>query len=388
MRIALATSSYEPHVGGVEEHVRNVARVLVERGHEVVVWTIDREGGAAVREVDGIEVRDLPAPLPARSPSGLLRFALRAPWAWARWRGAFRSHRPDLIHVQCFGPNGTYSRVLAKRTGTPLVITSHGETLADDAGVFTRSRFAIGSLRAGLAAAAAVTGCSQVVLDDLEARFGLDPALGQVVFNGIDLVEPAGTAPPGATGRFVAAVGRLQPVKGFDLLVEAFARADLPSDVRLVIGGDGPELDGLRNEAVRLGVGERLVLPGRLDRGTVGALWAAAGVGVVPSRFEAFGISALEIWRAGSALIATTRGGPAEFVRDGVDGILVDPLDVEELARALRELLSDPARASLLGVAGAERVRSFTWDRAVDAYESVYRDVAGAHAETAETDIT
>ncbi len=187
MRIALATSSYDPYVGGVEEHVRNVARELRDRGHDVVVWTVDRDGGFGVREVGGVEVWDLPAPLPARSIPAMLRFALRMPSAALRWRRAFRAHRPDLIHVHCFGPNGTYARVLAKRTRTPLILTTHGETLADDAGVFMSSRFAMESLRAGVAQADVVTGCSRVALDDLEARFGLAAGRGAVVFNGVDL---------------------------------------------------------------------------------------------------------------------------------------------------------------------------------------------------------
>lgn len=388
MRIALATSSYAPYVGGVEEHVRNVAAVLRERGHRVVVWTIDRDGGFGVRDVDGVEVWDLPAPLPARSIRAMASVALRAPRAALLWRRAFRALRPDVIHVHCFGPNGTYARVLAERTGTPLIVTSHGETLADDGDVFSSSRFAIASLRSGLAQAAAVTACSRLVLDDLSARFGLRVGRGEVVFNGIDPAEPIGAPPDGATGRYIAAVGRVQRLKGFDLLLEAFGRAGLPDDVRLVIGGDGPQADALRRRSVSLGIADRVVLPGRLDRATVGALRRGAIVGVVPSRMEPFGIAVLEIWRAGSALIATTRGGPPEFVRDGVDGLLVDPEDVDALARSIRELVDQPGRASDLAAAGARRVTSFTWERTVDAYELLYREVAGAQAETADTDIT
>ncbi|GAB3800216.1 glycosyltransferase family 1 protein [Humibacter antri] len=381
MRIALATSSYDPYVGGVEEHVRNVARILRDRGHEVVVWTIDRQGGHRIRRVDGIEVRELPAPLPARSVRGMLGFALRVPFAALRWRRAFRAHRPELIHVHCFGPNGTYARVLAGRTGTPLVITAHGETLADDAGVFAHSRFAVDSLRKGLAAAAAVTGCSQAALDDLVARFGLAGDRGVVVFNGIDLDESVGTPPDGVGGRYISAVGRLQRMKGFDLLIGAFARAGLPEDVRLVIGGGGPELDELRRQAEVLGVGDRVVLTGWLNRATVGALRLGSVIGVMPSRFESFGIAALEVWRAGVALVATTHGGPPEFVTDGEDGLLVDPTDIDAMAGALRSLIADPARAEALGAAGARRVRSFSWDHAVDAYEAVYRGVSDTQAE-------
>lgn len=375
MRIALATSSYAPHVGGVEEHVRNVARTLRERGHDVVIWTIDREGGHGVRSVDGMAVWDLPAPLPARSSRALLNFALRVPRAALHWRRAFRAHRPDVIHVQCFGPNGTYARVLAGLTRTPFVVSTHGETLADDDAVFTRSRLAMNSLRRGLAEASAVTGCSRVALDDLVARFGLEPGRGIVVFNGIELDEPASSSPV-IDGRYVTAVGRLQRVKGFDLLVRAFARAGLPSDVRLVIGGGGPEHDNLRSLAEDLGVGDRLALTGWLERPQVLSLQRGALVGVVPSRFEAFGIAVLELWRAGTPLVATTRGGPPEFVREGEDGILVDPEDEEQLAEALRVLVGDAGERDPLAAAGSARVTDFTWDRVADAYEVIYERIA------------
>ena len=124
MRVALVTSSYAPYVGGVEEHVRNVATLLRERGHDVVVWTVARDGRFGMRDVDAVQVLDLPAPLPARSISALLAFGLRMPGAALRWWKAMRTFRPDIVHVHCFGPNGTYGRILARRAHVPLVITS------------------------------------------------------------------------------------------------------------------------------------------------------------------------------------------------------------------------------------------------------------------------
>src|SRR4051794_33228930 len=153
MRIALVTSSYAPYVGGVEEHVRNLARRLRDRGDDVVVWTVARSGQFSIREVDGIGVWDLPAPLPARTLSTGARFVARMPATAARWRRAFRAFRPDLLHVHCFGPNGTYARALAGVTRVPMLVTSHGETIGDDHGVFGRSRLAKYSLRSALSAA-------------------------------------------------------------------------------------------------------------------------------------------------------------------------------------------------------------------------------------------
>lgn len=373
MRIALATSSFSPYIGGVEEHVRHVAGVLRARGHDVVVWTISRDGVTAAREVDGIHVRDLPAPLPARSIGDVARFLLRLPRAALAWWRAVRSFRPDVIHVHCFGPNGTYARYVSRATRTPMIVTTHGETMADDDGLFTHSRLARDSLRASLEMAAAVTGCSQLVLDDLVDRFGLPPGSGIVVFNGIDVDEAAHEPVTGLPDRFIAGIGRLQRVKGFDLLVDAYAAAGVAPEVGLVIGGAGPEADALRRRADELGVGRHVVLPGRLSRGQVATVLDKAAVVVVPSRFEAFGLTALEAWRACSPLVATTRGGMREFVRDGIDGVIVDPESTSSLAHAIGALVADPARARRVAEAGHARIPDFAWDKVVQQYESLYR---------------
>jgi glycosyltransferase involved in cell wall biosynthesis len=105
---------------------------------------------------------------------------------------------------------------------------------------------------------------------------------------------------------------------------------------------------------------------------------AGAAVFVMPSRLEPFGIVVLEGWRAGTAVLATDRGGPPEFVRDGEDGLLVDPFDTVAMSDALGRLLSDDAFRRSMAAAGRARVAEFAWPVIVDAYRSVYRDVTAA----------
>lgn len=372
-RIALISSSYHPYPGGVEEHTRNVARELRHRGHPLEVWTVDRGEHLGVQSVDGITVRYLPTPLPARTPRALASFAWRALPAWGAWESARRGFRPDVLHVQCFGPNGLYALALHTTHRLPLIVSSHGETFADDHGAFEQSRLLVSGLRGAGREASAITGCSEVVLDDLAHRFGI--VGGSVVPNGIDLDEAARVAaepPPfDPTVPTVFAVGRVERVKGFDLLLRAFARAALP-DARLVIGGDGGALPGLRALAAELGVADRVGFPGRLGRGAVIAGMASATVNVVPSRREAFGIVVLEAWRSGRPLIATDREGPGTLVTDGVDGLLVDPENPDAFAAALRRILTDADLAARLARAGRETVRSYTWDAVVDRYLELY----------------
>ncbi|WP_068397016.1 glycosyltransferase family 4 protein [Kribbia dieselivorans] len=375
MRISLISSSFHPYPGGVEEHTRHVARELVARGHEVVVWTVDRGEHLGVRTVDGIIVRYLPTPLPARQAGALARAALTVPSALVKWLAAYRDDRPEILNVQCFGPNGVYAQAVAALTRTPLVISAHGETFMDDHSLFDESALARTALRRGLRRADVVTGASELVLDDLRARFGLTG--GDVVANGVDLNEPERLRGGGdrvdKEPTTIVAVGRVERVKGFDLLLDAFAASGLAAEgARLVIGGDGGALADLIKKAADLGITDTVEFPGRLDRRGVIDLMTRAGVVVVPSRREAFGIVALEAWRAGAVLVATSLGGPATFVRDGVDGLIVDPTDSTALGSALRRAVDDGELAARLSQAGRDRVTEFTWDRVAADYEKVF----------------
>lgn len=374
-RVALVASSYHPHVGGVEEHVRNVAQELKARGRQVAVWSVDRGEHLGTRQIDGIEVRYLPAPLPAQSLVSTVRFLIDLPSAVVKWLRAFRALRPNVIHVQCFGPNGIYAYALARVTRTPFIVSSHGETFADDHSVYQRSWLLRVGLTRAIRGAAAVTGCSEFVTKDLRERFAAKNALA--VPNGIDVhATAAGDRPSEGREPLVFAVGRLEWIKGFDLLLRAFALASLPKDARLVIGGNGRALSDLKNLARELKIDDNVCFPGTLGRQAVAQYMADAALVVVPSRWEAFGIVVLEAWRAGAPLIATSQGGPVHLVTHGVDGLVVDPEETGALAAAISRVLLDEAAARRLGVHGQMSVKEYTWHRTVDKYEDIYRGIA------------
>ncbi|RPF26386.1 glycosyltransferase family 4 protein [Georgenia muralis] len=374
-RVALVSSSFAPYVGGVEEHTLHVAQELRSAGHQVAVWTVDRGESLGTRFVDGLEVRYLPCPQPAGSIGAVLRFLGTAPGAALRWLRAWRDLRPEVLHVQCFGPNGLYALALHLVARVPLVVSSHGETFADDHDVFSRSRLLRTGLIRSLRSASAVTGCSRLVVDDLAERFGAWG--GVVVPNGVDLDGPGpgprpGDAPRPAVDQLptVFAVGRVERAKGFDLLLDAFARLQTPA--RLVIGGDGSELRALQVGVDARGLRSLVELPGRLNSDEVARQMTSAAVVVVPSRQEAFGIVVLEAWRAGTPLVATSLGGPGDLVEDGVDGLVVDPTDPAALANAIDSVLRDPALGRRLSGRGSERVHAYTWTRTRELYEAIY----------------
>ena len=291
---------------------------------------------------------------------------------------AHRGFRPDLLHVHCFGPNGLYALALSWRFATPLIVTSHGETRGDDSGAFSTSAQLRLGLRRAVRRAAAVTAPSDFVLRDLRESYGLIG--GEVIPNGVDIAVPTASADrlPSVGGRYLLAVGRLGRMKGFDLLLEAFAIATLADETTLVIAGDGPERESLERSARRLCIDHRVALIGWLDESQVArAMSDALGV-VVPSRSEAFGIVILEAWRSGSPVIVTSRGGAGEFATDDVDCLIVNPVDLPALAAALERLDADTGLRERLVAAGSARYPFFSWPRVGRLYSYAYHRVLGS----------
>ncbi len=378
MRIVLIPSSYEPFTGGVEELTRNLASTLTDAGDRVEVWTANP--GLRVlpktSETDGITVRRFDFFLPAANAFSLLQFPVRASQTLLSLRRALRQFKPDVLHVQCFGPNGAYMTALSLLASVPLIVTLQGETMMDDHDIFTKSSTMRSALRAGIHRADVVTGCSQFTIEDAVARFGLKPGRGRVIFNAVPITENRAGGdthwlPP--AGRYVFAMGRFVRKKGFDLLLRAYAEvAQRHPDVSLVIGGEGPDRLAAELLGSELGIATRVNFVGRLDRPAVLTAMSNAEIFVMPSRIEPFGIVILEAWRSGTAVVATSRGGPREFILDGVDGVLVDPFDTHALALSIDRLLTNPIERIAIAEAGQKRVDEFTWPVMTADYRDLY----------------
>ncbi len=239
-----------------------------------------------------------------------------------------------------------------------------GSRYSDFAAERPRDRAAIEAIRAidrrTLAEARAVYAISANVADRLRRAVDLSAEV---------LYPPPprdGAFHPGDFGDYVFAVGRLDRLKRFDLLIRAVAAAETP--VRCRIAGTGPEEGELRELALRLGVADRVEILGWIEDAAVVDLYAGC-LGVFYAPFdEDYGYVTVEAFQAGKPVVtAADSGGVLEFVEDGVTGFVCSPDTPRDMGARLDLLFRDRERARALGAAAAARVAGIGWDRVIAA---------------------
>lgn len=379
MNIALFASAFHPHGGGVEELSRQLAHAFRRAGHECIIVTNRWPRSLAKHErFEGIDVYR-PA---MRVPEG----SLKAHLSYHLTHGAIRHqvieilrrHEVDVLHVQCVSSNALYALHAAKALRLPLIVSSQGERTMDAGRLYQRSRYMNRLMRSVLDEADFVTACSQDTLAELTRWYG--PSLREkssVIYNGICISDFENSEPFAHRRRYVLAMGRLVPQKGFDLLLAAWGKISA-QDIDLIIAGEGPQRPDLEELSHRLHLNERVSFFGRADRRAAAKLFRGCEFFVLPSRIEPLGIVNLEAMAAAKAVIATRTGGVSEIVHDGQNGLLVQPEDVAALAGAIDRLATQPDKCRKMGQAGRQSVVTFDWEVIAKRYLSLYeRHVEG-----------
>jgi D-inositol-3-phosphate glycosyltransferase len=180
--------------------------------------------------------------------------------------------------------------------------------------------------------------------------------------------------------RILLFVGRVEPLKGIDILLGAAAELAMEHDCSvLVIGGDSGAQQGeiayLRNLAARLGIAERVSFLGAVDHERLPLYYSAADVCVVPSFYESFGLVALEAMACGTPVVASRVGGLAGTVRDGETGYLIPWRCPEPFAERIELLLGNEELRRAFGRTAREVVERFRWSNVAEQVIGVYREL-------------
>lgn len=362
MRVAFVASEYPPYVyGGLGTHVAALSAALAARGVEVDIFLPDRDGYHA--PPPGVCLCGVPTRTAAEVEGNVglwADFGVRALAELAR-----RSY--DLVH--CHDWMAAVPGAGAARRGVPVLFSVHLPQ-ADPAHLALE--------RLGLASASAAIVAARAVAGELLARDARTPPLA-VIPNGVDTTLYRAQPPRTSGLPSVLFVGRLVAQKGVDVLLHAFAvlRRRLP-DARLTLVGDGDQALYLRRLARYLGIMPAVEFAGWRTGEALVRAYGGADVVTVPSRYEPFGLVALEAMACARPVVASRVGGLAEIVDGGPSGVLVPPGDHLKLAQAVAGLLLDPERRAASGQAAREQAERSGWSEVAAATLCVYEDAMRA----------
>ena len=186
--------------------------------------------------------------------------------------------------------------------------------------------------------------------------------------------------------RLFVFVGRLEPLKGVDVILRAFslltAGGQHPSARILVLGDDSGagECERLRVLARELRIEERVGFCASIAQNRLPNYYAAAEACLIPSYSESFGLVGLEAQACGTAVIASNVEGLASIVREGVTGFLVDGPDPAAYADRMRRILEEPGLGEVMGWRGHRRARAFSWERTADGLLARFGELAAKRA--------
>lgn len=368
LRVVLVTEYFPPHLGGIGEHVMNLAREAGRRGAHADIVTSNLPG--AVPEPGVIRIGDS-APVHANGSMARVTVGrgLRRTVRELLARGRY-----DVVHVHA--PLTPTLPILfveeASALGIPVVGTFHAYFERSLAYFFGRRFFQ--ELLDRLSATICV---STAARDSIARYFDAD---WTIIPNGVDTERFMPDAPRPATIRqdmpAIVFVGRFDPRNGLDALLDAYRLLrQRRRDVQLVVVGDGPDRDRYHTMAQGL---DGVTFAGRVSAEELPGYYACGAVYACPTVLGSFGITLLEAMATARPVVCYDTSGFRSVVRDGVEALLTPVGDVPALAGALERVLDDEALRRRMGQAGRQRALSFAWPAVADAVLDVYARLAAA----------
>jgi len=381
VKVLFVLPAYYPALdfGGPIPVAQDSARRLADRGHEVTIWTTNlltrstKMGSKTEeREVDGIRTVYM-------NSVGRYRWVGIAPDVFGYLRRELADY--DVIHLYGYREFLTLAVAMyARRIGKPYVLQALGTTARMNRSMGKKLIYDAALGTSILKNAATLIAKSHLENQQyLEA--GARPEKITLLPNGIELPEEAMTVEPGSFRRannigddetLVLFLGRIDPIKGLDILLPAFA--NVRNRARLaIVGPDEGKRQGYEDFAARIGLGDSIIFVGPLYAEEKWAAYRDADIYVLPSVFENFPRTILEAMGCGTPVILTDRCGIASQI-EGRAGLVV-PYDEKSFSDALARLIDDRELRAELSESGRRLVSvEFSWEPLITRLENMYRD--------------
>jgi glycosyltransferase involved in cell wall biosynthesis len=359
MKIAILVNLFPPKwLAGTEIVTYNLAEHLAKRGHEIHIITLHDEGLPNFDNVKGFFVHRIE--VPRVRVIGVLSF-------WLKIFLKIRIIKPEIVHTQdlSMGIPAYLSRKILK---IPYVVWGRGND------VYHPSNFEKITMKPILKNAHAVLALTEDMRKKLKCIY--DTQI-YVIPNGIDLESYKDiTVNPDKKPivRKILFVGRLNPVKGIQYLIQAMKIVhDRMPNTRLILVGEGVERERLEVLSIQLGIQKYVQFIGKVPHERVQANMQQADIFVLPSLSEGFPNVILEAMACGLPVIASRVGGIPDIITNDTNGYLVEVKDIMDMANKILFLLSDDALRKKISDNNQHLVKKYAWDNVIFELEKIYK---------------
>lgn len=376
----------EKDTGGMNVYVRQLARRLGKRGYQVDIFTRchDPEDPQIVPIGERARVIHLKAGPLAIVKEDLYQHIPEFIYELSAFQQA-ECARYDLIHSH-YWLSGRIGMKLSRRWRIPHIATFHTHARtklkANPGGREVEQRACVEEVV--MDNVDAIVASTVVERDEITELYAAPRSKIKVVTPGVDLdlFKPADKAQARRAlniteDRVALYVGRMEPLKGIDILLRAANLLETRSNTRIVIVGggqeDAAELQRLKALAARLGIRDMVTFTGAVEQERLPAYYNAADVMAMPSYYESFGLAALEAMACATPVVASKVGGLQTFIEHGRAGYLIPRQCPEPFARALDALLADPTLAESMGSAAHRKASTMSWDRTANSMLKCYQ---------------
>ena len=369
MKVLFICSLYYPHAGGIETIIREMSSLYIKKGIEVNVltkrWPINLP---EFEEYEGVKIhRIISAKIKNEFLSNIEFFKKNND-----------SLKSDIIHViGVRRPLPLLAFILSRYWKAPLVISISGGDIPDPLDPQPRRIWSISKEIVE----------PVIIRSDWINTFSKDlvkltkntiPELSNIslIYAGLDLEKIRKIRKYQSKQPYILSLRRLDPSKGVDITVKAFAKISKKNiNIKLIIVGDGTERKKLESLVGKLKIKNRVEFTGKLSLGKSLSLLKGALLTVVPSISEGGGLINLEAQACRCPLIASRVGGIPEYARENYSALMFKIGDVNELANKIELVINDKSLRHQLILNGRKYVKKFSWDNILDKYLKGYKNL-------------
>ncbi len=369
-KVMFISSYLPPHLGGAENYVWSIAKGLSKKykWNVVIVTTQNISKSITVKDFDGIKIYELPTLFT------LSNTPINPLW-YLYLKNIIKAENPDIVNAHA--PVPFLADLAAKATDKEkFVLTYHDGSMIKTHSLFNFPIYIYEKfiLKNTLKKAKTIICCSDFVRKD----FLINYKNKSITINpGVDSVSTQDAAKSKLNILFVASLTKSQSHKGLDKLLRAIVLIkNKVNDCKLTVVGKGDALSDYVKTAKELGIQRNVLFKGAVYGNDLKKLFRKSDLFVLPTSKESFGMVIIEAMSQGTPVVASNIGGIPRIIKNGKEGLLIDPNDETELSDAVVRILKDRRLAKLLGKNGIKKVRThYLWSHKITDTHNLFRKI-------------